>query len=224
MNAPSEKPVVEFTLDFADLRDVVDQMSLSDLLNGIASPGHPHRIGSYQYTHSGGIFFPCDPRPEEVFIKDIARGLSTQHRFNGQTTKRMTVAEHSYHTSFHGPQEKALERLMHDSPEALIGDVIRPLKIIPLFSSIYLKVETGIMNAINARYHLDPNADIRTADEAVLKQEIPENIGSKAINHLGDAAGETTRFPFQYWSSELAELMFLIRFRELTKERGIEPF
>lgn len=223
MNAPTK---FEAILQLSDLVGIVDGLSLEQLLEGMRSPGYPDRLGYYQFTHLGSIFFPCDPRPDEVFIKDIARGLSTQHRFNGQTLKRITVAEHSWHTSFHGPQKTALERLMHDSPEGLIGDIIRPLKAIPIFGAIYLKIEDRLMTTISDRYSLQypfPPC-VRLADEAAVNVEVRDNIGMPGLNFLSDNTVAESEAKLQYWSSELAEKMFLSRFYELAEERGIEPY
>ena len=233
MNAPTEMPTMEFELEVTALREIVAELSLADLLEGVKSPGFPERIGSYQYTHSGRLFFPCDPRPEEVFIKDIARGVSGLHRFNGQTTSRMTVAEHLYLASFEGPPATALERLMHDASEAYIGDVIRPLKVIPIFGDLYLKIERGIEQAIATRYslHYPFPPDVRFADEVIAHVEVARNIGSKAINHMVDPAlkalvdnSKKSHIGLFLFGPTLAEEMFLDRFYELATERGIEPF
>lgn len=224
MNAPIS--TFEAMLDLDDLKTLIDGMTLAELLADVKSPGYPDRVGSYQYTHRGSIFFPCDPRPEEVFIEDIAHGVASLHRFGGQTLRRMTVAEHLYICSFMGPRETALERLMHDGAEPYIGDVIRPLKVIPLFGAIYLKIESGIERAIAARYHLQypyPPC-VRIADEAVCHAEVAQNIGSTAINHLVDHTIAKSETPFFFWAPDLAEKMFLYRFLELAEERGIEPF
>jgi hypothetical protein len=206
------------------LKEIVEGVSLKELCAGLESPGYPDRIGSYQYTHSGHLFFPCDPRPEEVQLEDIAHGLAGLCRFNGQTIQRMTVAEHTYHCSFVGPRQEALERLMHDCGEALIGDLIRPLKIIPLFGAIYLKIESGIERAVAERFKLTYPwpASVRTADETVLKAEIAQNIGSSAPNHLMTPDTVAADVKLQYWTPALAQLHWMDRFKELASERGID--
>ena len=165
-----------------------------------------------------------------MFIKDIARGLSAAHRFNGQTVSRMTAAEHSYIVSFIGNPKYALERLMHDATEGYIHDFIRPLKVIPIFGAIYLKIEAGIEKAIGQRYGLQTPfldvGDVLLADEIVLKAELALNIGSKADPLWDDRSVvyEQGKVRLYCWSPALAEDMFLSRFYELARERGIEPF
>ena len=41
------------------------------------------RIGDWISTFSGKQFWPCDPRPEEIDIADIAHHLSNLCRFTG---------------------------------------------------------------------------------------------------------------------------------------------
>jgi hypothetical protein len=226
MNERVLMPTMDIELSVKDLAAAIKAMPLEDLLEGIKSPGYPDRIGSYQYTHAGNLFFCCDPKPEEVFIKDIARGLSSNHRFNGQTKSRMTVAEHCYVASFVGGPEHCLERLLHDCAEGYIGDEIRPMKVVPIFGDIYIKIESGIERAVAERYNLTYPwpACVHVADEAVLKAEISQNIASKAVNHLSDASVKEADVFLYYWEPAMAEKMFLARFYELAAERGLAGF
>jgi hypothetical protein len=213
-------------MELGDLEQIIAGLSLADLCQEISAQTGHDRVGSYQYTHSGGIFFPCDPHSAEVFIKDIARGLSGCHRFNSQTTRLMTVAEHCYLASFIGPKETALERLMHDAAEAYISDVIRPLKVIPIFGAIYLKIERGIELAIAERYDLrfPYSDDVKLADETVLKAELGRNIGSSADPLWDDKSVLDDGTRLRFWSPGVAEDMFLNRFHELALARDILPF
>jgi hypothetical protein len=218
------------TLDVDELKGVVDGLSLADLLEGIHSPGFPERKGHYTYTHSGRLFFPCDPRPEEVFIKDIATAASRICRFNGQTERYLSVAEHLWHASHRVPREIALETLLHDCAEPYIGDMIRPLKVLPFLGQVYLKIEKGIETAIAARYGLAYpwSREIMRADEEVLHVEIAHNIRSKVDGvHFNKAVYDRDTeklapIKLWHWSEPLAATMFLARFDELARERGID--
>ena len=46
-------------------------------------------------TYSGKKFYPLDPRPEDIDIRDIAHALSLNCRFNGHCRCFYSVAEHS---------------------------------------------------------------------------------------------------------------------------------
>jgi hypothetical protein len=204
------------------IKRVADGLSIADLMGAVHAPGFPDRIGNYQYTAHGRLFFSCDPRPEEVFIDDIARHLSRICRFGGATKRWMSVAEHCILCSMVVKREVALEALLHDGAEAYIGDVIRPLKYLPVYSDIYLKLERQIEVAIANRFNLvfPYPEQVRWADEVVVGAELKRNIVSNAANYLSeDFAGDVPMF--HYWTPEEAEERFLSRFRVLAEERGL---
>jgi 5'-deoxynucleotidase YfbR-like HD superfamily hydrolase len=222
-----DKITLELTPKMID--QAIKDSSLEDLLEGVHSPGYPDRLGHYTFTHSGRIFFPCDPRPEEVFIEDLAVGGSRVYRFNGQSIMGMTINEHEIHASYLTPRKFALEALMHDSPESIIGDLIRPMKALPCYGTMYLKIEDRIARAIAERFSLvyPWPKEVRIADEILGHTEVAQNIASKedAVHYdkkVYDRAKEKPRhFDFQYWSPEIAKTIWLSRFRELAAERGI---
>ncbi len=214
------------------LDDLIKGMSLAQLVGEIRSPGYPDRLGHYQYAEKGSIFFPCDPRPEEVHIEDIALALSRIPRFNGLSTNYFSVAEHTWIISHmvEGSATKKLAALMHDSAEAYVNDMIRPLKYLPIMGTIYLKIEAGIEKAIGQAFDLptpflnDP--DIKRADEKLSGREVEINISSTNVNHLSEdlaaraEGGTDEKLHLFYWNSELARLMWLARFHELTLQRA----
>lgn len=221
------------TMSSKAIDDIVKGMTIDQLVGGIRSPGYPDRVGHYQYANKGGIFFPCDPRPEEVHIEDIALALSRIPRFNGQTKNYFSVAEHSWIVSHmvQGSAAKKLAALLHDSAEAYVNDMIRPLKYLPIMGSIYLKIESGIETAIGKRFDLptpflnDP--DIKHADEKLVGLEVRDNISNQTnVNHLSDnlaarAEGEADgELSLYHWGSTLAYEMFMARFYELSRERA----
>jgi hypothetical protein len=217
MNAPVRNPLA-----------MISEMTIADLIGDVRSPGYPDRIGNYQYTHNGRIFFSCDPRADEVHIDDIAKQLSRLCRFGGATVRFLSVAEHCWHCSKIVPEEDALEALLHDAAEAYIADMIRPLKMLPGLGDIYLKIEAGVERAIAERFQLQypwPKS-VKRADEVMVGAEMALNIKSQLVNHLSNDVeaqleglkGEQTLY---YWSPELAEVFFLQRFYELAAKRGL---
>ena len=86
------------------------------------------RVGDWIQTMSGVIFYPLDPRPEEIRIEDIAHALSHQCRFAGHCREFYSVAEHSVRVSRELPQEFMLWGLLHDASEAYLVDLPRPIK------------------------------------------------------------------------------------------------
>ncbi len=91
--------------------------------------------GSLMQVGGGRVFYPLDPRPEEVDIRDIARALSRIIRFNGHSDIAINVANHSLNCAYlawrtnTNDMETTRYMLLHDAAEAYIGDMIRPLKI-----------------------------------------------------------------------------------------------
>ncbi len=220
--------------DAGELDRIIKGMSLGQIVGDVRSPGYPERLGHYQYSNTAGIFFPCDPKPEDIHIEDIALGLARNHRFNGQTRQLCptTVAEHSYIASLivKGSPQKKLCALLHDSPEAWIGDMVRPLKYLPIIGTVYFKIEAGIEKAVGEKFGLptpflsDP--DIKEADEMIAAVEVRESIASTTINHLTDRpdlrrdAAKNSEIRLYNWDSKLAYEMFMARFRWLMAERA----
>ena len=86
------------------------------------------------HTSLGGRFFPTDPRPEEVFMSDIANGLAMENRYSGQNRvdRFYSVAEHSalmaqfMLRTWPTVPKVAFVALLHDAHEAYgIRDVNR---------------------------------------------------------------------------------------------------
>lgn len=114
--------------------------------------------GNWMSTYTGRQYYPFDPRPEEVVIKDIAVGLSNEARFGGQC-RFFSVAEHSVNVSYYVPDRHKLTALLHDAPEAYIGDIIRPIKLMPEFKAVYGPLEQKSWEAIAKRFDLDLGED-----------------------------------------------------------------
>lgn len=128
------------------------------------------REGDWMQTYGGRAFYPIDPRPEEIFIEDIAGALSKTCRFGGHCLKFYSVAEHCVHVAAHVPRYMSLTALLHDASEAYIADIIRPLK--PYLHNYYALEET-VMEAVVNRYGLlwPMPAEVKRVDNALLAAE-----------------------------------------------------
>lgn len=128
-------------------------------------------------TYSGKKFHIFDPRPEEVYIEDIAHSLSLLCRFNGHCNSFYSVAEHSIYVAKEvgnqtGSVELSVAALFHDSSEAYIGDMSKPFKD---HMDYYKEVEKNIQRVIEKKFNLPANIfdhkAIKDADVAVLLAE-----------------------------------------------------
>jgi len=190
------------------------------------------RFGNYMHTSVGQKYWPMDPRPDEVNIMTIAHHLANRCRWNGATRHPTdpnrifySVAEHSVYCSYIGPEDEALERLLHDASEAYNGDLIRPLKYSKLFAQPFKQVEEwnekAIAEAFDLKYPFPPS--VKIADEAVTAAEAQQIIEKDPDDEWesGMLHDESFVAPIriEMWSPIEARQRFLERFEELWIKR-----
>lgn len=117
------------------------------------------RIGDWIETYSGITFYPLDPRPDDIFINDIAHSLSLLCRFNGHCRAFYSVGIHSILCAMEAatrelPVRTQLKALLHDSSEAYLADIPKPIK--PYLTG-YEKIEDHLQAMIYQQYGLDPS-------------------------------------------------------------------
>lgn len=106
------------------------------------------RTGVIQ-TYTGVYVRPLDLDPETIDIQDIAHALSNQCRYSGHVRKFYSVGQHCVlavrcareYLKVGNDIEKLFSILMHDSPEAYLQDVARPLKEEEYFGQAYRGAE-----------------------------------------------------------------------------------
>jgi hypothetical protein len=182
-------------------------------VSGLTWSGHAAGPrGDWMQLASGRQFFPLDPRPEEIFIDDIAASLSKLCRFGGHTRRFYSVAEHCVHVANAAWPQIALDALLHDASEAYLSDVIRPIKP---FLSNYREIEERLEAAIAERFRLDwpMPAEIKRLDNAILADERDQAMATPPADwRLPEPPHGVT---LQFWSPEKAEYEFLAAFRRL---------
>lgn len=125
---------------------------------------------SWIQLRSGGKFDFENPSRSTWTIPDIAWGLSHTNRFNGQTDKPITVAQHSVNVSYLVPKEQALAALFHDAAEAFIGDITTPLKRV--LGEAFERMEAAVEAEIFGKLNLNPyTKEIKHADLVCLATE-----------------------------------------------------
>lgn len=115
---------------------------------------HGRSIGDAYEVHDG-FFWPLDARPEEVDYRDIARGLSQECRFGGQTPYFYSVAWHTVALTYVVPDHLKQWALMHDAAEAYLSDVPRIIKKLPPFEFIK-RAEADLLAVIAISFGIDP--------------------------------------------------------------------
>lgn len=173
------------------------------------------RKGRWMQTYSGGKYWPADPRPVEIRIRDIAHALSLICRYTGHGDFFYSVAEHSVLISKALPKELALQGLLHDATEAYLGDMSRPLKYsLPDYKAIEELNWRAIATKFNLPMDLDPlvkDYDIRICiDER-------EYLGMRRGNLDWAISGKPLYVKIEGWEPRYAEGAFLDRYRELTE-------
>lgn len=112
------------------------------------------RRALWAMTASGVHFHPFDARTDMVRIDDVAHALSHLCRFNGHCSRMWSVASHSMLVARIVAEhldhpELEYTALLHDAPEAFLGDVISPVQRgLPDFKDAYAKVERVVFDAL----------------------------------------------------------------------------
>lgn len=184
-----------------------------------------------------GWLHPFAPRPGELQIRDIARGLAGTYRYRAQTRRLYNVAEHSVIVSLYVAPEHAREALLHDASEAYFGDMVGPLKAAPLMAGFRL-VEDRLQAAIYEAFGVVPTvksaADVHTMDRRACSDEMPLLLApGEALPDAEAAHAEHMEWARAKYGDPLgaaipclsvfqAEFVFLARFAELFPELATE--
>lgn len=126
---------------------------------------------SYKYirTYTGKEFYPMDPKPDAIDIRDIAHALSMVCRGNGHVNRFFSVAQHCIRCALEAearelPQRMILACLIHDAGEAYMSDVPRPFK---QFLGEYLAREEKLMEVVYGKFLGSP---LTEEEQQILKQ------------------------------------------------------
>ena len=156
---------------------------------------------------------------EAITIENIAWALAQINRYNGQTPYPYSVAVHSVLVSELVPKHLALPALLHDATEAFVGDVSKWIKRdLPEFKLLEHTVEMRVAEVFGVDFS-DP--EIKAADELALFVEQyylqNQHTALEYYDRIGRArSARVAHFISCEFDWEIAKLMFLERFQELT--------
>lgn len=162
------------------------------------------------------------PDAKNIHIFDIATSLSRLCRYNGHGKFFYSVAEHcvlATRASMRNVDAQSLIKaiLMHDAPEAYLGDIARPLKVL---LPMYAKLESRFEELIGSVFDIDfvkLHDDIKYYDNAMLKPEKDMLFGERWI--WGDVDSlPNLGIEIQLWTPERACREFLSLYYELFSE------
>lgn len=171
-------------------------------------------------THTGKMVDLLDMRRDDFCIEDIAHGLSHCCRYNGQTSRFYSVAEHCVRLSewamFQGRKINiARYLLLHDASEAYVGDIVYHLKkLLPDF----IRIEEEILDSILIRYGV-----ITTSEEKAIAKMWDRSICVDEMRELMpslDPAFQTDgiinlQIKIEGWTPEVAKQRYMSAFSKL---------
>lgn len=187
-----------------------------------ASPYHPDR-GPWIRVRSGTRVYFQDPQPDEIHLGDITWALGCVPRFAGHARETYTVAQHSvlvlevmrelldtWVPNADPDHRQAMLRtaLLHDAPEAYLGDVVSPLKRL---LTGYKEIELAWWSVMATKWQLlNPMPSfVKMIDTALLHAELAFLFGDELVESTGDsnallAVMTASRKLATVWSSDFA--------------------
>jgi len=168
-------------------------------------------------TLTGGLLDLLNPNPDNININDIASGLGFKAHFSGQIPHYFSIAEHSTLcvdlAPKNTPAKVRLFILLHDAAEAYIGDLVKPIKVIPEMEIFWKPFEEKILMAILKKFDV---LDIYKNDDWYIVMKDCDNRAQKIERdtfYSGYNGPELKNY-----SPELSRWIFIKYFNDLKKE------
>lgn len=176
--------------------------------------------GGWINTYTGRKVFPLDLRPEDIDIRDIAHALALECRYANHTSLHYSVAQHSVILSKIVDPKYAMDALLHDAEEAYLGDLPRPLKVLPEFE-FWRNAGARAAEVIQRVFGLGPEpGEVKWADHAVCGVEA-ERLMNTHPDWVFQPSPKHWKID-KVWSWQEAEAEFLKRFWELETARSAD--
>jgi hypothetical protein len=191
---------------------------------------------SFIRTASGRVVWIENPeqmgRDGSIVIEDIAHALSLSCRYNGHTVDFYSVAQHCCLCADLAERVDKQWALLHDAPEAYMGDLVSPLKrqIADVWKPLERRWEETLRRvfkvwprpAMGAERPLlieEQERRVKALDILMLGREMHDLMpfGEEDCQHLGflDARRPADIPPVQPWSPARSREEFMARFNRL---------
>lgn len=168
------------------------------------------------------------PTNDVIDLEDIAHALSLLCRFNGHVPQLYSVGQHSILVSrqirLKGHNAMAqLLGLMHDAPEAYLGDMTTPEKNLPGMRKIYDKYHDYFQQVIANTFYLKWTGQraeqVHLADKMVCAAEMRAMMPSEDWRDLEHPPVEGEILP---WYPEVTKKLFISIFHSLKEKLSRE--
>lgn len=186
------------------------------MADAITHEDHDRRIATVGPTIllSTGRYFDFT-MPTPLTEGEVAHALAHLCRFTGHCRNFYSVAQHSVLVSLLVPRELALQGLMHDAVEAVVGDMAGPLKrLMPEYKALEHRCEAVILEGFGLPTQLDPQ--VKRADLVALSTEQRDLMHrSGGLWTCLDGIEPLEHLHITPWTPSEARRRFLLRYWEL---------
>jgi hypothetical protein len=169
---------------------------------------------------SGRQFDLIHPKPDQITIEDIAKGMRSIPRYNGQTSKQYFVGDHCVLMARlfldKGQVELAKYALLHDSQETVYQDIIKNLKYLKEMT-MYRLLEKRGQAMIYKKFglHEKEPLEVKQMDTLLTNNEKRDLRPHTKLPKNTKFYPDVTITP---WGSEKTEREFLKMYNELFGE------
>lgn len=173
-------------------------------------------------TYSGNYYDYKKPSESHLNILDVAHALSQICRYSGHCREFYSVAEHSVNvyqllTDAGYDYEIRKAGLLHDSPESVMLDVVKPLKmLLPDYQALEEEIELDMARRFEYQYPLHPA--VKWADLMMLNIEQRQIMNNEDEWETHMSIDKYKDFKIECLSPKDAKERFLNTYMSLIKE------
>lgn len=173
------------------------------------------------HTYSGKAVVLEALTVDMIEIEDIAHALSHLCRYNGHTRFHYSVAQHCcYVASFVENNAYKLAALLHDAPEAYIGDVTHDLKNSPEMRG-YKTIEYRVERVIARKFGLNSEdfdlPEIKTIDRRLAVTEKAQLFNYPIVWDHPEYQVPPVAVTISEWTPYEAKIQFMNMFKRYAK-------